>query len=233
MEPIALFFIGLAFVILFGGIFYGFYFTKKAVVKRKLKKAAGKKIGQFYNGDIAKVVGHVECVGEPLLAPLSGRPCAYYHVLVEQHVSTGKSSHWKKLIEEEVAGTFLIRDGRHAAYVDQSKIKTYLVQDKIFNSGFLNDATIHLDQYLQKHGHSSTGLLGLNRTIRYKEGILEKGELMAVVGKGEWVEAETLSLPQSYGRILKISAHEDQPVYLSDDPDTVRIAYEDQTYYQK
>ncbi|MBI3134646.1 MAG: hypothetical protein HYZ14_08250 [Bacteroidetes bacterium] len=220
-------------LIIGGFIFYGFYFSKKAVVRRNLKKAAGKKISQFFNGDIAKVVGQVEFVGEPLSAPLSGRPCAYYHVLVEQHVSNGKNSHWKKLVEEEISGTFVIRDGKHTAFVDQAQIKTYLVQDKTYNSGFLNDASIALDQYLSRHGHKSTGLLGLNKTIRYKEGVLENGELMAVVGKGEWKEARELHLPESYGRILHISATDEHPVYLSDDPETVRVTYSDDGYYLK
>ena len=38
-------------------VFTSFYFSKKAVVKRKLKKAIGKKISDFVSGDIAKVVG--------------------------------------------------------------------------------------------------------------------------------------------------------------------------------
>jgi len=80
---------GFLLVIFFGLIvisiiFVRFYFSRKAVVKRKLKKAAGVKISSFLSGEIAKVAGSVEFVGQPLIAPLSGRRCAYYYVLVEQ-----------------------------------------------------------------------------------------------------------------------------------------------------
>ncbi len=204
------------------------YYSRKAVVKRKLKKAAGMKISGFISGDVAKVVGHVEFIGDPLIAPLSGRRCAYYYVLVEQLVSTGKSSHWKKVIEEEVGGTFVIRDGRYRAYIDRnSTLKTYLVQDEEYNSGFRNNATDTLASYLQAHDMDSENYFGLNKRLRYKEGVLEEDECMAVIGRGEWKNAREVSLPDSFGRILVLSSTEEEPIYLSDDPDTVEITYND------
>lgn len=216
-------------VILFavGGITFTYLFSKKAIVKRKLKKAISKNISQFLNGDIAKVIGKVEFVGDPLIAPLSSRECAYYYVLVEQKVSSGKNTRWKKIIEEEVAGNFVVRDGNDRAFVDTMKIKTYLVQDRNFNSGFMNDATDQLNTYLASHGHKSTGMLGLNKSVRYREGILEKDEMIAAVGKGEWKKAEDLNLPESFDRVLHISAAEHDSVYLSDDPKTLKVNVKD------
>ena len=80
-----------------GVLVYNLFFTKKAIVKRKLRKAESKKITEFLEGDIAKVIGRVEFVGEPMISPLSSRECAYYHIIVEQKVSSGKSSNWKKI----------------------------------------------------------------------------------------------------------------------------------------
>jgi len=206
------------------------YFNKKAVIKRKLKKAVGQKISSFVSGDIAKVVGKVEYVGEPLIAPLSGRRCAYYYVLVEEQVSSGKSSHWSKIIEEEVGGTFVIRDGRHCAYINSKNVKSVLVEDRQFSSGFRNDATPELEKYLNAHGQKSEGAFGWNKTIRYKEGVLEEGELIAVMGRGEWKNAEFVQLPDSYDRVLAISSTEEEPVYLSDDPVTVKTTYSEMNY---
>ncbi len=201
------------------------YFNKKAVIKRKLKKAIGKRISDFISGDIAKVVGKVEYVGEPLIAPLSGRRCAYYYVLVEQQVSTGKSSHWENVIEEEVGGKFVIRDGRHCAHINSRNIKSVLVEDRQYKSGFGNDATSELERYLNAHGQKSEGTFGWNKNMRYKEGVLEEGELIAAMGKGEWKTADQAQLPDTYDRVLEISATEQEPVYLSDDPETVKTTY--------
>jgi len=213
-------------LIVAGVIFLQYYYSRKAVVKRKLKKATGMKISSFRSGDIAKVAGKVEFVDNPLIAPLSGRRCAYYYVLVEQQVSTGKSSHWKKVIEEEVSGTFVIRDGRYRAHIsNDSTLKTYLIQDMQYKSGFYNDATETLEKYLQTHDMRSENMLGFNKTLRYKEGVLEEDECMAAVGRGEWKNASEVNLPDSFGKILVLSSTDEEPIYLSDDPDTVEITY--------
>lgn len=214
-----------AAVLVMGIIFFLVtYFSKKAVVKRKLKKAAGKKISDFVSGDIARVVGKVEFAGEPLIAPLSGRRCARYYILVEEKVSSGKSSHWNTLIEEEVVGRFVIRDGRHVACIDSKNVKSYLVEDRQYSSGYGEDATAVLEKYLNEHGKKSEGIFGMNKTIRYKEGVLEEGEMIAVVGRGEWKNADQVQFP-NYDRVLVISSTDEEPVYLSDDPDTVKTTY--------
>lgn len=200
--------------------FFTIFFNKKAIIKRKLKKAELKPINQFRDNEEARIVGEVEFVGEPLIAPLSGRPCAYYYVHVEQEKSTGKSSSWSTLIEEEVSGEYVIRDGANYAYINGRHIKSYIVQDRNYRSGFLNDAADHLENYLNRKGYESENMLGFNKTMRYKEGVLEKGEKIAVYGKGVWRSATELNLPEKFGRVLSISEPNDDEIYLSDDPDT-------------
>ncbi len=209
--------IALVFVII---IIISSFFSKKAKIKRKLKKAEFKNIGNFKEGEIAKIVGNVEFVDDPLIAPLSKRKCAYYYIHVEKKVSSGKRSHWKTIIEEELSCKFLIRDGSNYAFINDQKRKCYIVQDKSFSSGFLNDATDHLENFLRSRGYESEGFLGFNKTLRYKEGILESEEEIAVFGKGKWKYAEQLELPKKYRRVLEITSSEGVPIYLSDDPDT-------------
>ena len=196
-------------------------FSKRAIVRRKLKNAAIKRITGFIDGESAKIIGKVEFVDEPLLSPLSGRECAYYYIHVEQKVSTGKSSHWKTVIEEEKSCKFVIREGINCAYLSSHKIKSYIVQDKNYTSGVFNDATEHLEKYLNAKGFKSEGFLGLNKTLRYKEGVLENGEEIAVFGKGEWKDVNELGLPDKYGRVLAITSPDGEAVYLSDDPKAI------------
>lgn len=206
-------------------VFFRYYYSRKAVVLRKLKNAVDKHISGFVNGNIAKIVGRVDIVGNPLYAPLSGRKCAYYYVMVEQRVSNGKSTYWKPIIEEERAGEFLVKDGRYSVHINALKVKSYLVQDRIYTSGFMEDATEVLEKFLRAHGHKSENLIGLNKSLRYKEGVLEQGEVVAVMGRGEWKDAAQFNLPSTTERVLVIAATEDEPVYLSDDPATVRSIY--------
>ncbi len=202
-------------------VFASNYFNKKAIVRRKLKKAPARKISNFADGEIAKIVGKVELISKPLIAPLSGRQCAYYYVLIEQYESTGKSSHWKTIIEEEVAGTFGMRDGNYCAQIESKDVKTYIIQDRKYSSGFMNDASEVLVRYLKKYGKESENILGFNKTLRYKEGILEEGELITVLGKGTWKTANQDQFADTYGKVLVISSSKETNVYMSDDPKTV------------
>lgn len=45
-------------------------------------------IGSVSAGELVKVVGQVHIVEEPLYGPLSGEPCAYYDVAVEDSLDT-------------------------------------------------------------------------------------------------------------------------------------------------
>ena len=181
-----------------------------------------RKIAEFKSGDVAKIVGKVEFVDEPLIAPLSKRKCSLYYIQVKQKVSSGKSSHWKTIIEETVSCKYVIKEDDSYAYINDKFPKCYIVQDRNYSSGFMNDAEEDIEKYLISKGHKSEGFLGLNKTLRYKEGVLEDGEEIAVFGKGDWEDAAKLNLPEKYGRVLVITSTNDEAVYLSDDTSTTK-----------
>lgn len=201
-----------------------------------MKKTPLRRISDFIENDAGRITGKVELYGEPMISPLSGRRCGYYHIRIEQKVSSGKSSNWRTVIDEEVSGNFVIRDGRHCALITDKKLKTYLIQDKTFRSGTFNDADQNLNNYLQQKGHSSTGFFGMNKTMRYKEGILEEGEMIAVAGTGKWnyLDASNPLYGQiSESKVLEISALPDTGfVYLSDDPKLVALPGTQNDYQQ-
>lgn len=195
------------------------FFSKKAIVKRKLKQAKHKRISEFLDGDVAKITGTVELINEPLIAPLSKRKCSYYYVHIERKNSS-KNSTWQTYIEEEVSGNFLIKDEFGYACIKAPNVKSYIVQDKNYSSGFLNDTKQHLENYLASKGKESVGLLGFNKTLRYNEGILEPNEKVAVFGKGQWKDAKSLDLSEDYRMVLEITGYDNKAVYISDDLST-------------
>lgn len=207
-------------VVIASVMLYNYFFSKAAVINRKLKKAPLKKIAAFQDGEVAKVIGKIVFVDEPLLAPLTNRACSYFKVLVEVNVSSGKSSHWKTLIEEVKATRIVIFDGEDYALINHQNIKPNIIFDKEANSGTFNDATPILENYLKKHGEKSTGTFGLNKKMRYQEGVLEKNEQISALGKGQWQSTESLGLPLDKVQILVLSATADDAIYVSDDPET-------------
>ncbi|WP_197092839.1 hypothetical protein [Labilibaculum euxinus] len=217
MEPVFFFII---FAIIVTVLLSAVFFSKKAIIKRKLKKSELRKIADFKDGELARIVGTVEFVDAPLLSPLSNRECSYYYVHIEQKVASGNSSKWKTIIEEEISNKFLIREETSYAFINDDRIKSYIVQDESYSTGFFTDAPQNLENYLNSKGVKSESSWGFNKTLRYKEGILEQGEKVAVFGKGEWKNAASVNLPEKYGRILTITSSTEDAVYLSDDPDT-------------
>ncbi len=195
---------------------YSFYFSNKAVVKRKLRNAPFKKISQFRHQTIAKTTGKIAYVIPPLISPLSQRECSHYHIHVEQ-----KNKNWSTLIEEEVSSKIILKDGDDYALINHSSLKSFIVQDKVYSSGFLNDAGEKLEAYLKSKGKKSDYLIGLNKTLRYQEGILEKDEKVTALGQGEWKTAIELGLPEHLDKVLVINPIPKKFVYLSDDFDVM------------
>ncbi len=91
-----------------------------------------------------------------------------------------------------------------------------MVFDAKFSSGTFNDPSNRLIQYLEQFGKESTGMLGFNKTLRFREGILEIGEKVAVLGEGRWKDVYEPDLPVSFGRVLYIQATKEMPIFLSD-----------------
>lgn len=191
------------------------FFSNKSIVRRKLKKAPLRRLADFKHGETAKITGAIAFVDAPLIAPLSGRECAWYRVEV-QVKRGGKNSRWETIINEENKSGFVIRDADKVAFIDDSNVQRHIVQDVHYSSGFLNDPSNKLAAYLKKHGHTSENFLGFNKSIRYHEGVLEKGETIVVLGKGEWHHAFKLGLPHDYGNVLAITSGGDI-VCLTDD----------------
>jgi len=203
-------------------IIYSLFFSNKAVMKNALKKNKKVKICDFEEGSVSTISGTIVHAGKTLRAPLSSRTCSYYHILVEKH-SGGKNSHWRTFVEEKKSGDVIIKEGDSYAIIQAGKTtNTYIIPDKHYTSGFLNDATPELKQYLETQGQSSEGVLGMNRTLRYQEGILEEGETITVSGKGIWKRTADFHLNIPSEKILLIVPPQQEPIYLTDDPNINR-----------
>lgn len=197
----------------------GYYFSNKKIMLREFKKSRKKPINRIQEHEYAKVIGRAKHVNKSLEAPLSGRKCIYFHVVVE--VKGDKS--WRKIIDEEKHQDFFIESNSEMAIVKMSSIQKsmrrfYLVKDYKEKSGFRNDAPEKLEIYLKQHNKKSTGLFGVNKTVRFSEGIIELNEAIAVKGIAKW---ETLKEPiegYTYSKILTLSGTKKEKLLITDEP---------------
>ncbi|CAN5359251.1 hypothetical protein BH09BAC5_BH09BAC5_02320 [soil metagenome] len=221
-DPVVYYIIVPVFLII---LFFWYYFSKKAVVLRNLERAQSKKIISFSDGEKGKVSGKIVFAGETLTAPLSGRKCSYYHILVEQYRSGGKSGSWHKIIEEEKKGDVVIEDETGFAIVDTRFTMSYLVPDANYKSGSFSDPTPVMESVLRHYNIDPEGLLGFNKTLRYTEGILEKDELCVVSGTGQWNLAKdhNIKIPTEHVLVITTEDSEREKIYISDDPQAMGI----------
>lgn len=214
---VVVFFIFLVAIIIIAGAF----FSRKAIVARRLRKTQMKRIRDVQDGEVIRLTGNVKLLGETLRAPLSGRKCAYFHVHVERHQHNGKHSHWHTIINDEQMGDLVIHDSTGYAMVTTEFIKSYVMKDREYESGFLKDANPELRAYLAQFNYDSETFLGFNKHIRYKEGVLEADETITIAGRARWAKKSEVKLNIPAERILLIEAEESNEIYLTDDPEIV------------
>jgi len=194
-----------------------FYFSTKQVIKRTLKKSPSKPIARIQDNEYAKIIGQAKHVKEPLIAPISGRRCIFYQVLVQKK---GSKNSWHTVIDETETQDFFIEANGEMAIIKvdqpQNFRKVYLDKDHKRNSGLFQETDDKLEQFLKSRGSKGTNFLGFKKTMRYTEGIITLNEKVAVMGIAKW---RTLKEPIegfNYSKILTLSGSEKQKLLITD-----------------
>ncbi len=208
--------LGLILVLAFV-LWVAWYTSPGARFKRALKARATSPIRRIRGRRLAKISGQVRRHEKLLSAPLTGRTCVVYWVVVEEMKATKNS--WTQVINEHHSVDFLVEDPSGIARVDVSDAQPLLVMDAHFRSGTLNDADRKLEAYLESFGTKSTGALGFNRTLRYREGVLEPGERVVVLGSTTMeADSTTGGAYRSRSERPVFGSRANGPLLLSDDP---------------
>jgi len=147
-----------------------------------------------------------------------------YYVIVERK---GDKNRWYKYVEEEYFQDFFLKIDDEMVIVRPSKThidfqKTYYVIDHEDKSGFFNDAKPHLEKFLNSFDKKSYGILGLNRALRYKEGIIEANETIAIKGLAQWKTYNEPLEGYSYSKILTLTGTEKQKLIITDYPEATK-----------
>jgi len=205
--------------------FCAYYFSAKNVIIRTLSKIPNKPASSLKTNELSKVSGKALHVKEPLIAPYSNRKCVFYQIIIEQKVSSGKSSHWKTLVKEERFQEFFIQTTNDFVIIKpQEHPKNYichLVKDKEQSSGTFNDPTPQFQSVLNRYHINAQNFFSFNKRLRYKEGIIEIGEEVTVAGIAKW---KTLSEPipeYPYSKIASLESLDKQKIIITDLPEVL------------
>lgn len=202
------------------------WFSPYQKTLRALRAAPRVRVADAQEGQLVRIVGTLRAHRETLVSPLAARTCAHFDVLVEERVKSGKNSSWRTLFREHDSRDFVVEDESGRVIVDTGGLEVALVQDHHQRSGTFEDASPELEALLARNGHTSTGFFGMNRTLRYREGVLEPGERVSVLGWAHWEDdpegerdlsaAAYRTATRKKRLVLQPSA--ESPVRASDDP---------------
>lgn len=206
-------------------IYLGYYFNGKQVIIRTLSKIPTKPTSSLKTNQLSKVSGKALHVEEPLKAPYSGRKCVFYQMKIQKKVSNGKSSHWKTIVAEEKFQDFFVNtNGDFVIIKPQEHPRNYichLVKDSNQSSGTFNDPTPKFVALLERYNIEPETFFGLNRTLRYEEGIIEIGERITVAGIAKWKSLSEPLPEYPYSKIATLESDGKQKLIITDLPEVL------------
>jgi hypothetical protein len=157
-------------------------FSSEQKMIRRYNKMPHTLIQDAVAGQDVRILGNVVPGGEEFISPLTKRRCVYYETIVED--STDRDS-WTEVIREVRGASFFVEDASGRALVKIENVKIEAAREGQIGSLSFQDATAEFEAYLARHGQTSQGKDG-NRSLRYREGSLEPGEPIAVLGRVRW-----------------------------------------------
>ena len=159
----------------FGGLSaLGFWLAQRKARKVKFFQQEELEVSQVKGAGVCKVHGLV-VTQQPLASPLSGTPCAWYRVLVQEYVRAGRASRWATIHDEAVYAPFQLKDrkGEGMLAVDLAGAEVLLATE----GGSDDHGT--LVRFLESKGKKR--LLGYGE-LRANETTLQPGEKVFVLG---------------------------------------------------
>ena len=208
----------LAFVLGVGAAVAGYerIFSRSARIKRLLRRARAYTTASFRHGVSGKLEGQVRYLGQPLCAPLSGRPCSYYEAVIEAEAG----SSWTPIAHEVRAQDFLLEDGTGLALVRMDNAEAVVPADIQSRVGVFSEPSDEVIAFLRSQGIWRDRWYS-DRQLRYREGVIGEGQRVAACGRASFeANPHPRSAVGGYrdnASLLVLEGSRATPLYLSND----------------
>ena len=166
-----------------------------------------------------KLVGRATPVGEALTAPISERHCLAWNLAIQVRRGSGKNKHWREVHQSCRAQGFVLEDESGRARIDVSRARLVLSNDhRASHGGGWSDGSDELLAYCAEQGVDTSTFLGGSVPVRSSEGVIEVGEVVAVMGVARFEDDPSAGGDgyRSVGKRLVLEAPADAPLLLSD-----------------
>jgi hypothetical protein len=185
------------------------YIGREERTRRAIQATPLVKVREVAVGATVRVRGKLVLGASSLDAPFSHRPCAHYDAIVEECYVQDWRETWHTIAHETGSCAFFVEDDTGNIEIDTTRFDGIIVRDHHKTKGELEVAKAQ--KFLDKHGQRTS--IPPGRALRYREGVLEAGETVTVLGTAR---------EEMHGGKHLVLADGAGPVRASDDPDLVK-----------
>lgn len=124
----------------------------------------------------------VPAFGKILKSPLMEKECVYYRFKVEERRGSGKSTRWVTILSGDDSIKFWLQDETGSVLVDPKGASVDIPADFSLDSHMGSDPPPTVQRLLKAHGMGFEGFLGINKSMRYAEHMIEPNNMVYVMG---------------------------------------------------
>jgi hypothetical protein len=154
-------------------------------VKRRLQRAPLVTLRQLLPHTDARVVGEISADAEaPLIAPMSGRSCVAWHIVLERRMNasdTDRQEYWEAELTEESGNTVELEDEGGRATVQLAGARWELGYEKVELLVEDRDLSGSMRAFLQRN-RIDWGRY-VKPTYRFREQVLDRGARVCIFGQ--------------------------------------------------
>jgi len=134
-------------------------------------------------------MGLVEVFGEVIPAknniqksPFSNKDCVFCYYTIEEYRHSGRHSQWVTIKQEKIMSDFFLKDDTGLVLVDPNGANIDIPIDYEYSSSYGKDPPTSIKQFLKSNNLSFEGFLRANKTMRYREYLIEPGDRLYIMG---------------------------------------------------
>jgi hypothetical protein len=147
-------------------------------IRRQHRRMPSTPIAALRDHQLGRIVGSITASEQTLTAPLSGRPCVYYRVVISVY-----NRGWQARATDRCGTRFAMSDRSATAIIEPFYSRLALRSDHREELGWFTEATPEQQAVLARHGFRRSGVFA-RRWFRFDEAVIATGDPIGVIGAG-------------------------------------------------
>ncbi len=199
-----------------------YYINPKQIIIRTLSNLEEKSATSFKTNELLKVVGKAMNIASPLEAPFSKRKCVFYTIQIDQKKGVRGNSYWKTIYKEEKIQEFYVKNKEEYILIktiqNPRNYLSYVVTAIETYADAFKDPTPEFLKLLNDYHIETKDFLGINKHLRYKEGIIAIDEKIIVAGMPKWKPLIQPIAEYPFSKIVTLESNSNQKLIFTDLP---------------